>query len=271
VSFLLEPLKYEFFVRALIAALAASAACATVGSFVILRGMTFLGDALAHAVLPGVAVGYVLHRGNRSAVFYWALGTALATSFAIGTIGKKGRLKEDAAIGVVFAGMFALGIALISSVRGYAVDLVHFLFGNLLAVSPADLWLILGLSLGVIALALALWKELALVTFDPVFARTLRLPTEAMRYLLLLLVAITVVTALRVVGVALSLAMLVTPPATGYLLAKRLPGMVALANVFGILSGFVGLYLSYYLGIAPGAAVVLLATGFFLLSLPFRR
>jgi ABC-type Mn2+/Zn2+ transport system permease subunit len=151
------------------------------------------------------------------------------------------------------------------------VDLVHFLFGNILAVSAADLWLILGLSLGVIAVSLALWKELALVTFDPVFARTLRLPTEAMRYLLLLLVAVTVVTTLRVVGVALALAMLVTPPATGYLLAKRFPGMVAMANAFGILSGLLGLYLSYYLGIAPGAAVVLVATGFFLLSLPFRR
>jgi len=118
---------------------------------------------------------------------------------------------------------------------------------------------------------LALWKELALATFDPLFARTLRLPVDAIRYLILVLTAVTVVTALRVVGVALAIAMLVTPPATGYLLAKRLPGMVGIALAAGVLSGFWGLYLSYYLGMAPGAAVVLVATGLFLLALPFRR
>lgn len=271
VAFFAEPLKFSFFVRALLAAMAASASCAVVGTFVVLRGMTFLGDALAHAILPGVAVGYLVHRGQRSAVFWWALGTAVVTSLAIGAIGKRGRLREDAAIGLVFAGMFALGIGLISTVRGYAVDLVHFLFGNVLAVSPRDLWLILGLCGGVILVVLALWKELALATFDPLFARTLRLPVDAIRYLILVLTAITVVTALRVVGVALALAMLVTPPATGYLLAKRLPGMVGIAVVSGILSGFWGLYLSYYAGMAPGAAVVLVATGLFLLALPFRR
>ncbi len=271
IAFFAEPLGFAFFVRALLAAMAASAACAVVGTFVVLRGMAFLGDALAHAILPGVAVGYLVHRGQRSAVFYWALGTAVLTSLAIGALGKRGRLKEDTAIGLVFAGMFALGIGLISTARGYAVDLVHFLFGNVLAVSPQDLWLILGLCGGVILAVLALWKELALATFDPLFARTLRLPVDAIRYLILVLTAVTVVTALRVVGVALALAMLVTPPATGYLLAKRLRGMVGTAVVFGILSGFWGLYLSYYAGMAPGAAVVLVATGLFLLALPFRR
>ncbi len=271
IGFFAEPLGFAFFVRALLAATAASAACAVVGTFVVLRGLTFLGDALAHAILPGVAVGYLWHRGSRSSVFYWALGTGVVTALAIGAIGRRGRLKEDTAIGIVFAGMFALGIALISTARGYAVDLVHFLFGNVLAVGPEDLWLILGLCGGVVLVVLALWKELALATFDPVFARTLRLPVNALRYILLVLAAVTVVTALRVVGVALVLAMLVTPPATGYLLAKRLPGMVMIAMLAGILSGFWGLYLSYYVGIAPGAAVVLLATGLFLLALPFRR
>lgn len=271
IAFFAEPLSFSFFVRALLAAMAVAVACAMVGTFVILRGMTFLGDALAHAILPGVAVGYLLHRGNRSAVFYWALGTAVFTSLAIGALGKRGRLKEDAAIGLVFAGMFALGIGLISTARGYAVDLVHFLFGNVLAVSPADLWLILGLCGGVSLVILALWKELALATFDPLFARTLRLPVDAMRYLILVLTAVTVVTALRVVGVALALAMLITPPATGYILAKRLPGMVAIAVLSGVLSGFWGMYLSYHAGMAPGAAVVLVATGLFLLALPFRR
>lgn len=271
IEFFADPLGFAFFVRALLAAIAASAACALVGTFVVLRGLAFLGDALAHAILPGVAVGYLLHRGDRSAVFYWALGTAVASSLAIGALGKRGRLKEDTAIGIVFAGMFALGIALISTARGYAVDLVHFLFGNVLAVGPQDLWLIFGLCGGVFFLVLALWKELSLTTFDPLFARTLRLPVGTLRYLLLILTAVTVVTALRVVGVALALAMLVTPPATGHLLAKRLPGMALIAVASGVLSGFWGLYLSYYAGIAPGAAVVLVASGLFLLALPWRR
>lgn len=271
ISFFGEPLRLAFFLRAILAAMMASSACALVGTFVVLRGLTFLGDAVAHAILPGVALGYLLHRGQRSPVFYWALGTAVVTAVAIGFVGKRGRLREDTAIGIVFAGMFALGIALISTARGYAVDLVHFLFGNVLAVSPQDLWLILGLSVGVFLVVILLWKELALATFDPLFARTLRLPVDALRYVLLVLTAVTVVTALRVVGVALALAMVVTPPATGYLLAKRLSGMAAIAVGVGILSGFWGLYLSYYAGIAPGAAVVLVATGLFLLALPFRR
>lgn len=271
INFFAEPLSLAFFVRALLAAMVASAACAVMGTFVVLRGLTFLGDALAHAILPGVALGYLLHRGQRSAVFYWGLGTAVITALAMGAVGKRGRLREDAAIGIVFAGMFALGIALISTTRGYAVDLVHFLFGNVLAVSPQDLWLIFGLCGGVVLAVLALWKEFAIATFDPLFARTLRLPVDALRYLILVLTAVTVVTALRVVGVALALAMLVTPPATGYLLARRLAGMVAIAVGAGVLSGFWGLYLSYYAGVAPGAAVVLVATGLFLLALPFRR
>ena len=267
VEFFAAPLRHAFFVRALLAAMSAAAACAAVGTFLVLRGMTFFGDALAHAVLPGVALGYLFHRGSRTAVFWWALGTAILASLGIGWVSRRGRLKEDTAIGIVFVGMFALGIGLISTVRGYAVDLVHFLFGNVLAVSPFDLGLVAGLSLGVILVILALYKELVLATFDPLFARTLRLPTEFMRYLLLVLAAVTVVTALRVVGVALALAMLVVPPATGLLWGRRLPAVLALAVGFAVLSGFLGLFLSYYAGMAPGAAVVLVATGFFLLAL----
>ncbi|MCS7216101.1 MAG: metal ABC transporter permease [Candidatus Bipolaricaulota bacterium] len=261
------PLQHAFFVRAVLAAVCAAAACATVGTFLVLRGMTFFGDALAHAVLPGVALGYLLHRGSRAAVFGWALGTAVLASLGIGWVGRRGRLKEDTAIGIVFVGLFALGIGLISTVRGYAVDLVHFLFGNVLAVTPFDLYWVAGLSAGVILVVLGFYKELALATFDPLFARTLRLPTEFLRYLLLVLAAVTVVTALRVVGVALALAMLVVPPATGLLLGRRLPVALALALLFAVLSGFFGLFLSYYAGMAPGAAVVLVATAFFLLAL----
>lgn len=267
VEFLTAPLQHAFFVRALLAAMSAAAACATVGTFLVLRGMTFFGDALAHAVLPGVALGYLLHRGSRTALFWWALGTAILASVGMGVVSQRSRLKEDTAIGIVFVGMFALGIGLISTVRGYAVDLVHLLFGNVLAVTRFDLYLVAGLSFGVMAVVGAFYKELALATFDPVFARTLRLPVDFMRYLLLVLAAVTVVTALRVVGVALALAMLVVPPASGLLLGRRLPAVLAWALASAVLSGFLGLYLSYYAGMAPGAAVVLVATGFFLLAL----
>ncbi|MBC7093727.1 metal ABC transporter permease [Candidatus Bipolaricaulota bacterium] len=266
-SVLLAPFAYPFMVRGLVAAVAVGAVCAVVGTYVVLRGMAFFGDALAHSILPGVAVGYLVHRGARGPLLAWALGTAVLTALGIGAVSKRGELKEDTAIGIVFAGMFALGIALISTVRGYAVDLTHFLFGNVLAVSPGDLWLTLGMGGAVILTVVAFYKEFLVISFDPTFAATLRLRTGAFRYLLLVLIALTVVISLKTVGVALVLAMLVTPAATAYLLARRLPRMMALAAAVGALSGVAGLYLSFYAGIASGAAIVLVATALFLIAL----
>jgi manganese/iron transport system permease protein len=254
-------------VRALLAAAVVGATCGVVGTYVVLRGLAFFGEALAHAILPGVAVGYLVHRGNRGAILLWALGTAVGAGLGIGALTRRGRLREDTAIGIVFVGLFALGIALISTVRGYAVDLAHFLFGNVLAVSPRDLVLSGGLGAGVILAVVLFYKEFLVVSFDPTFASMLRLRTGLFRYLLLLLIAVTVVVSLQAVGVALVLAMLITPPATAYLLARRLPGMMALSAALGVLSGVVGLYVSYYVGVASGASIVLVSTAFFLLTL----
>ncbi|MFO8034738.1 MAG: metal ABC transporter permease [Candidatus Bipolaricaulota bacterium] len=274
ITYLTEPFALPFMVRALVAASLASAACAVVGTYVVLRGMAFLGDALAHSILPGVAIGYLLGRGDRSTVLWWALATAAGAALAMGAMARRARLKEDTAIGIVLAAMFALGIALISTVRGYAVDLNHFLFGNVLAVSPQDLWLMAGLAAGVIFTVVLLYRELLITSFDPVLAATLRLPARALHNLLLILVAATVVLSLQAVGVALTLALLVTPPTTGYLLAHRLPTMMALGVVSGLLSAILGIYLSYYAGIATGPSIVLVATGLFLTALvlsPKRR
>ena len=269
-NFFAAPLAFPFMVRGLLASALVGALCAVMGTYVVLRGMAFFGDALAHAILPGVAVGYLATGGGRRSLFWWGLGTAVLVALGIGAISKRGKLKEDTAIGIVFAAMFALGIALISTVRGYAVDLAHFLFGNVLAVSPHDLVLIGAFGGGVLLVVLLFYKEFLVISFDPDLAATLRLPTGFLQQLLLILIAVTVVVSLKAVGVALVLAMLVTPAATAYLLVKRFSHMMWLGAALGALSGVLGLYLSYWTGIASGAAIVLVATGFFLLALLSR-
>ncbi len=270
-SFLLEPLSYEFMQRGMIAAVLVGIICAVVGTFVVLRGMAFFGDALAHTILPGIALGYLVSGGAREPLFWWALGTAIVASLGIGAISKNSQIKEDTAIGIIFAGMFALGIALISTVRSYAVDLSHFLFGDVLSVSTQSLWLILLFGGIVLFIIFAFYKEFTTLSFDPILAATLRLPVDLLNNLLLVLIAVTVAVSLQTVGVALMVAMLVTPAATAYLLTNRLPKMMLLAAIFASLSGVIGLYLSYYLSIASGAAIVLTATFFFILAFGWKR
>ena len=265
VNWLLEPLQYSFMQRGLAAAVLVGVVCALVGTYVVLRGMAFFGDALAHAILPGVALGYIVNGGAQDQVFWWGLATAVLTSLGIGALSKAARLKEDTAIGVIFAGMFALGIALISSMGSYAVDLVHFLFGNVLGVTNNDLVLILTLGGLVITTVLVFYKEFMVLSFDPVLATTLRLPDRLLEYLLLILIAVTIVISLQTVGIALMVAMLVTPAATAYLMTHRLHVMMLLAASIAAVSGVAGLYLSFYASIASGAAIVLVCTVFFLL------
>lgn len=265
VDFILQPLQYAFMVRGLIAALLTGIVCATVGSYVVLRGMAFFGDALAHAMLPGIAIGYLVSGGAREPLFWWALLTAVLSSVGIGWLSRSAEVREDTAIGIVFAGMFALGIALISTVRNYTTDLTHFLFGNVLGVGLNDL-LLIGIFGAVILLAIFFfYKEFLVLSFDPLLAATLRLPARSLEYLLLILIALTIVVSLQTVGVALMVAMLVTPAATAYLVSRRLPVMMVLAAVIASLSGIIGLYISFYLSISSGAAIVLTATAIFLL------
>ncbi len=269
INLFLEPLTYPFMVRGLLAAMMVGIVCATVGTYVVLRGMAFFGDALAHAILPGVAIGYLLSGGGQGTVFWVSMATAILAAIGIGGISKGSAMKEDTAIGIVFAGMFALGIALISTIRSYAVDLVHFLFGNVLGVSTGDLWMTGAFGGLVILVVLAFYKEFMVLSFDPVLASTLRLPANLLNYLLLVLIAITIVVSLQTVGVALMVAMLITPPATAYLLTRRLASMMALAASIGAFSGVIGLYLSFYFSVASGAAIVLVCTAIFALTFLF--
>lgn len=262
---LLEPFSYAFMQRGLVAVLLVGAVCAAVGTYMVLRGMAFFGDALAHAILPGVAAGYLVSGGTQGPLLWWALGAAVLTSVGIAALSRTTRLKEDTSIGIIFAGMFALGIALISTVRSYSVDLVHFLFGDVLGVSRIDLmWM--GLFGGLIILTVLLfYKEFLVLSFDPILATTLRLPTRFFEYLLLILIAVAIVVSLKTVGVTLMVAMLITPAATASLLSRRLPVLMLLAAVIGSSSGVIGLYLSFYVNVASGSAIVLVCTAFFLL------
>lgn len=262
---LLAPLQYPFMQRGLLAAVMVGALCSVVGTYVVVRGMAFIGDALAHAVLPGVAVAYLLDQS----LLAGALVAGVLTALAIGALSRRAQLKEDTAIGILFAGALALGVLLMSTMRSYTVDLTHVLFGDVLGVSTADLWLTGGLGAAVLLVILLLYKEFLLISFDPTMAAALRLPTDLLQHLLLVLLALTIVVSLQTVGVALVVAMLVTPGATAYLLTRRLAWMMGLAGLIGAASGAAGLYASYYANVASGAAIVLFCTGFFVLVLLF--
>jgi ABC-type Mn2+/Zn2+ transport system permease subunit len=266
-AWITDPLAYTFFSRALLAALIVGVVCPVLGSYIVLRGMTFIGDAIPHIILPGIVIAWIIGWP----VVVGALIVGVAAALGIGALSRQSVLREDTAIGVILAGAFALGIALLSVTDGYAVDLTHFLFGNLLGVGRGDLQIMAALALLVLLFVFLFYKELLVVAFDPVLARTLRLPATFLDYLLLVLIAITIVVALQAVGVTLMLAMLVTPAATAALLTRRLITMMGVGVLVGTFSGLSGLYLSWYVDVASGPAIVLVATALFALVYAGQR
>ena len=265
VSWLVEPLAYEFMQRGLLVAVLVGVVCAVVGCYIVLRGMAFLGDALAHAVLPGIAIAFLLGGDLLAA----ALATAILVALGMGYLGRGGRLREDAAIGVIFSGAFALGVALISSAPSYQTDLTHILFGDVLGVTDRDLLLLIGFGIAVLVVVMALYKELLAFTFDPTFASSIKLPVGKLRYLLMVVLAVTVVVSLRTVGVGLVAAMLVTPAAAASMLTRRLSRMMVVSALMGVSSSAVGIYVSYYGDLSAGASIVLTCTLLFILALVF--
>ncbi len=262
-----EPWTLEFMQRALLASCLAATVAAAVGCYVVLRGMAFLGDAIPHATFSGVAAAFLLG-GN---LYLGGALAALATALLIGLLGRRGLLKHDTAVGIVFVGAFALGILLASRRSTYTVDLFAFVFGNVLAVGWEDIWLMAGVGAAVLALVFLFWKELLIVSYDPSMARALGVPVEAVQMGLLALVALTAVIALKAVGIVLVVALLVTPAATGQLLARSLGGMMAVAVAVGLASSLAGLYVAYYADVSPSAAIVLVATAIFALALAGTR
>ena len=262
---ILAPLAYPFVGRALLAVTMVAAVCALVGTFAVLRGMSYIGSALAHSLVPGVALGYLLGGADRDRLFWWATATAILASLGMATLVHRSRVGEDAAVGVVYAGMFALGIAIISSARSFAVDLIHFLFGNVLGITGADLIRIAAMSFLIAVVILLFYKELVLVTFDPVFAASLRLRRTLLTYLQYLLIALAIVVALQTIGIALVVTLMVAPAAAALQVTRRFHHTVLVAAAIGMVSGVTGLYLSYYFNIASGAAVALVCVALFLL------
>ncbi|MBI2322398.1 MAG: metal ABC transporter permease [Chloroflexi bacterium] len=257
-SWLFDPLQHAFMQSALLAAALVGVTCATIGVYVVLRRMAFIGDALAHTILPGLVVAYL---------FGWsllggALAAGLASALVISWLARREAIREDTAIGIVFTGMFALGVLLMSTQRSFR-DLSQMLFGNILGVTSIDLLLIAGVALLVVA-ALALFhKELELTSVDPLYAQIVGLSPDLVRYALLFLLALTVVVGIQAVGVVLTSALLITPAAAAALLSNRLPRMMLIATLVAVGSGVGGLYASYYFNVSSGAAIVLACTACF--------
>ncbi|MFO7170197.1 MAG: metal ABC transporter permease [Chloroflexota bacterium] len=260
-EWLLEPFGYGFFRTALAAAALVGLTCAIVGVYVVLRRMAFIGDALAHTALPGVVVAYL----NGWNLFGGAVVAGMLTALGIAWVSRRQTVREDTAIGVLFTGMFALGILLISGAQSFR-DFSHILFGNILGVTLPDLGLMALVAGGVLVALRLFHKELELTSYDPTHAEAIGISADRMRLLLLTLLAFTVVTCIQVVGVVLTSALLVTPAAAASLLTKRLPRMMAIAAVIAVSAGVIGLYASYYAGVSSGAAIVLTCTAFFALA-----
>ncbi|MGQ9573226.1 MAG: metal ABC transporter permease [Dehalococcoidia bacterium] len=264
-AYLTDPWASDFMVRSLLALVMISIVCAVMGSFVVVKGMAFIGDALAHASFGGVAAAFVLG----GSIYLGAAIAAILTSLGIVFVSRRAGLRFDTAIGVLFVGAFALGILIVSRQEGYIIDLFSFVFGNVLGVGRDDLLLIAAVGAAVLVLVAAFYKELLFTTYDPAMAAAAGLPVAAMQYGLLALISLSIVIALKAVGIVLVVAMLVTPAATAQLLVRRLHLMMAVGAGVGVLSSVIGLYLSYHADVAASAAVVLTATVLFLLTLLF--
>ena len=263
-ALLSEPLNYAFIQRGLLALVIVGGVNAVVGCFVVVRGMAFFGDALSHAILPGIALSYTASGGSvHSNLFVGGLGAGILSALVIAWLTHNRAVKEDSAIAIVFVTMFALGIAIISTQSSYTADLTHILFGSINGISQDDLLTMSALVAVVLLTVLLLYKEFVIISFDLSLAHSLKLPVQFLRVLLLVLIAVVIVASLQAVGIALMLALLITPAATARLLVKRLHHMIVIAALLGIVSGVVGFYLSYYLDIPSGACIVLTLSALF--------
>jgi manganese/iron transport system permease protein len=263
VNIVLDPLSYPFFVRAVVASSIVGLVCATVGSYMVLRGLAFMGDALSHSAFPGVVVAYLI----KVPFYFGASIAAVGTALAIGWVTRQGKLRSDTATGVLFAGMFALGVFLFSLIPNYVGDLFGFLFGEVLGIGLNDLISLAVLAALVLGTLALLWKELLYATFDPLGAAASGLPVGRLDYLLLALIALTIVISLQSVGIILVVAMLVTPAATAQLISKSFGRLVGIAGAIGVFCPIVGLYGSYWLNSASGATVVLVESAVFCIVL----
>lgn len=263
-NWLIAPLQYGFMVKALWVSALVGLVCAALSCFMILKGWALMGDAVSHAVLPGVVLAYVMNIPLAIGAFVFGVGSVVA----IGFIQSHTRVKEDTVIGLVFTGLFALGIVLVSKVKS-SVDLGHILFGNVLGIGDGDIiQTVIIAAITLVTLAL-LRKDLILFCFDPTHARSIGLNTNFLYYVLLSLLSLTAVAGLQTVGIILVVAMLVTPGATAYLLCDRFDRMMLVAMTSGVFSSVLGTYISYHLDASTGGCIVVVQTLVFLIAMIF--
>jgi manganese/iron transport system permease protein len=263
IAFLADPMAYGFMQRGLVAALLVGIVCAVMGTFVVLKGLAFIGDAVSHAAFPGLVVAYIIG----APLYIGGAVAAVATALAIGLVTRRSRLRFDTSVGVLFAGTFAFGVMLFSTIKGYVTDLLGYLLGNVLGIGVGDLIQVAILGAIVLAIVLAIRKELLFATFDPLGAAASGLPVARLEYLLLALLGVTIVVSIQAVGIIMVVAMLVTPAATAQLLVIRFGRMMAVGVALAAISAVLGLYLSFYLNLASGASIVLVETVLFVIAL----
>jgi len=264
VDFINGLMTYEFLQKALITSIMVGIICGVIGCFIVLRGMALMGDAISHAVLPGVAISYMLGIN----FFYGAVVTGVLTSLGIGLISQNSRIKNDSSIGIVFSAMFALGIILITTAQS-ATDLTKILFGNVLSVRTSDTILTLVVGAIVLLAVFLFYKELLISSFDETMAAAYGLKVRLIHYGIMVLLTLVTVASLQTVGVILVVAMLITPAATAYLLTNRLSTMIFLAAFLGAASSVIGLYLSFVYNLPSGPVIVLATTAIFILVFLF--
>ncbi|WP_303966513.1 metal ABC transporter permease [Sporosarcina ureae] len=263
-EFIQDLMTYSFLQKALITSVMVGVICGVIGSFIVLRGMALMGDAISHAVLPGIAISYMLGINY----FYGAVLTGVLTAFGIGAISQNSRIKNDSSIGIVFSAFFALGIILITRAKS-ATDLTQILFGNVLSVRTSDMWLTLIIGTIVILVVVLFFKELLVSSFDETMAAAYGLKTQLIHYTIMFLLTLVTVASLQTVGVILVVSLLITPASTAYLLTNRLSIMVVLAAFFGAVSSIIGLYFSFLYNMPSGPVIALAATGIFILAFLF--
>ncbi len=266
-DYITEPFQYSFMVRALIVSVLVGVMCPILGAYVITRGRSFMGDALAHSVLPAMVVAFMLGISP----FFAAVPAGILIAVLMGGVSRRTGISEDTSIGIIFAGMFALGLVMLSTGTNINVDIEDLLLGQVLGVSQTDVYVSLGLTALVLTGLYAFHRQLVYTTFDVVGAAVVGIKTRMIEYVLLALLALVIVIGIQAAGIVLVMAMLITPAAAAYLLSKQFVGVMGLGAVIGAASAVTGLYLSYYIDLPSGPAMALVATGVFALAAVVKR
>lgn len=256
--------EYAFLRRALFTSIMVGIICGVIGPFIVLRGLSLMGDAISHAVLPGVAISYMLGINY----FYGAALSGILSAVGIGMIDQNSRIKNDASIGIVLSAALALGVILITKAQS-AQDLTNILFGNVLAVQAIDMWITLSIGLLVLVVVILFYKELLISSFDPIMSAAYGLNTKAIHYLIMVLLTLVTVSSLKTVGVILVVSMLIAPASTGYLLTDNFGRMIFISAGIGVLSSALGMYVSFRNNLPTGPVIALTVTFFFVLAFLF--